>query len=120
MEVEEVNDTPTEKAIDEIADDSRIKETFGNRCDLTRSENRLALPDQKREGDKPESGKRPDLALKHPPGTTAVLYIGEIEHARYDNRGRRPLQAPDRKFLGNGIQQQEMDDNGKYRQKPLH
>ena len=79
VKIKHVNDVPAADAVDEIADDARIKQNFRKPRRLAFSENRSALPYYKAQRRKTKHGKRPDMTLEHPPGATAVLHVREIE-----------------------------------------
>ena len=118
VEIEHVNHIAAEKTVDYIADYSSVKKWLGYRRQETHPKHRFAFPDQECESDEAEDRKWPDLALEHPPRTTAVLNIGEVEEVRnnldYAGAGRpRPPQITTRQFLCDSVRQNEIRDGRK-------
>ena len=108
---------------------------------MLRTEDCLTLPDEKCEGNEPEDRKRPDLSLKHPPRTTAVLDIGEVEEVRnnLDYAGTRrtphsacfaarlsarviplPPQITTRQLLCDSVDKNKVRDNREQDEEALH
>lgn len=88
MEVEHVDDITSKDAVNQIAEHPGIKKYLGEKREFRHPEDLLALPNEKDEDDNRENRERPNLALEHTPGATAIFDIREIEEAR-DNRNRR-------------------------------
>ena len=133
VEIEHVNHIAAEKTVDYIADYSSVKKWLGYRSEVWKfgrfggleGKDRASLPNHKRQRDEPENCKRPDLPLEHPPRTTAVLNIGEVEEVRnnldYAGAGRpRPPQITTRQFLCDSVDKNEIRDGRKQDEEAPH
>ena len=120
VEIEHVDHKTAKEAVNHVADDSGIKKRLGNQRQPIRSKHRLALSKQKRKRDEAKDGERPDLALEHSPGATAILDVGEIEKARNNGNRRGPLEASRGEFLDDRIHEHEVRDGGEDDEEPLH
>ena len=130
VEIEHVNHKATEQAVNDISDDTGVKNRLGNSRQkspgpssvsrLMSSENGLPLPDQKRKRDEAEDRERPDLPLEHPPRAPAVLDVREVEEPRNDGNRRGPLEVSRGEFLRDGVRQNEIRDNREQDEETLH
>jgi len=117
VKIEHIDDKPAEEPVDGVSNDTGIKERF----DEERStENRASFPDEKGKRDNCKDGQRPHLALKHPPGATAVLDIGEIEKVWNNGNRRLPLQKADGEFLDDRVEKNEIQNGDKGDEKTSH
>ena len=120
VEIEHINHITTEKAIDYVTDDPRVEKRFGDCREPTRAKYRLSLPDEECQRDESEDRKWPDLSLEHPPRTTAVLDIREVEEVRNNGNRRGPPEVSRGEFLRDGVRQDEIRDNREQDEEALH
>lgn len=120
VEIEHVDNIPAEDTVDQIPEHPGIKENLSEKREFRRSENRAALPNEKDENDNRENGKRPNLALEHTPGATAILDVSEIEKPR-DNRNRRgAFKATYGEFFNDLIRENEIQHGCEDYEKSSH
>ncbi len=120
IEVEHVDYVPSKNAINQISDNSGVKQAFGSKPNPPVAENRLASPNEHRHYDYRKRRKRPHPALQHPPRASTVFDVSEVKNAGYHGNRRGSLKVPRGEFFYNRIRQRQIGDDGENRQKSPH
>ena len=121
VKIKHVDHIAATETVNEITDDTGVKQGLGKiENGKLRIENFPALPYEDGERKNAENGERPDLTLEEPPRAPAVLDIRKIEKTRNDGTRRGSLEDTRSEFLGDGIDENKVRNDGKNRQKLPH